>query len=194
MTARSALGILSTGPILSVVIVLSSSAWRAFNNECFQELLGEVFHAVPVRVDVVSRGVGVRSPLVAGDLLHNPAFEEPVSGVEQSAGEETDFTGTPARLLYELSDTAFYFVACFLGVVMGGETYREKGGWETFESVAVLPDEVPDAVLMLAHVDGAPHDHRVVAIRFGGAGAFDVYRVRLIALLPDRVSEVLRNP
>src|SRR5215204_5387592 len=47
---------------------------------------------------------------------------------------------------------------------------------------------------MFAHVDGGADDHRIVAIRFGDVGALDIHRVGLVAVTPDHVGNVLRDP
>src|SRR5215217_9127436 len=78
------------------VSVLASRVLRGFGNQCLEELFDEVFHAVPLRVDVVARGVGVGVALVTGDLLHQVSLYEAVVRVEQGATEETDLGGTPA--------------------------------------------------------------------------------------------------
>src|SRR5215218_1044008 len=169
------------------VSVLASRVSRGFGNQCLEELFDEVFHAVPLRVHVVARGVGVA--LVAGDLLHQVAFYEAVVRVEQGATEETDLGGTPACLPHELLEVALRF----LHVVVGSEAHREEGRRETFESVAVLLDEVPDVTLVFAHVDGGTDDHRIVAVRVRGSGGLDIHCVGLVAVAPDHVGDVLRD-
>src|SRR5215204_1574829 len=171
------------------VSVLASRVSRGFGNQCLEELFDEVFHAIPLRVHVVARGIGVRVALVAGDLLHQVSLYEAVVRVEQGATEETDLGGTPARLPHELLDVAF----SFLHVVVGSEAHREEGRRETIESVAVLPDEVPDVTLVFAHVDGGTDDHRIVAVRVRGSAALDIHCVGLVAVAPDHVGDVLRD-
>src|SRR5215212_12222360 len=101
---------------------LASRVSRGFGSQCLEELFDEVFHAVPLRVHVVARGVGVGVAFVAGDLLHHVSLYEAVLSVEQSAAEEADLGGTPARLLHELLDVALRF----LGVVVGGMLTEKK--------------------------------------------------------------------
>src|SRR5215216_5825041 len=150
-----------------------------------------MLHALPVRVHVVVRRVGVQGALVARDFLHEPALNEAVLRVEKGATEETNHRGMPIRLLYELFDVPL----CFLAIVVCGEAHREEGGREAFEHVAVLPDEIRDVTLMLAHVDGRPDDHRVVAVGCGVViRALDVHRLRVNAMVLDHGGDVLGDP
>jgi len=61
---------------------------RGFGNQCLEELFDEVFHAVPLRVHVVTGGVGVGVTLVAGDLLHQVSLYEAELSIEQGTAEE----------------------------------------------------------------------------------------------------------
>src|SRR5215218_4044260 len=72
----------------SSVSFLASRVSRGFGNQGFEELFDEAFHAVPLRVHVVARGVGVGVALVTGDLLHQVSLYEAVVRVEQGATEE----------------------------------------------------------------------------------------------------------
>jgi hypothetical protein len=128
--------------------------------------------------------------LVAGDLLHDVALYEAVVRIEQGATEEANLGGMPARLPHELLDVAFRF----LHVVVGGHAHGEEGRGEAFESVVVLPDEVQDVILVFAHVDGGADDHRIVVVRFGVHGALEVHRVGLVAVAPDHLGDVARDP
>src|SRR3712207_998706 len=98
---------LADSSILTLQIQSSPLSLRRMRSTELQELFGEAFHVLPLRVYVVARGVGVRAALVAGDRLHHVAFYEAVLRVEQSAAKEANHAGTPARLLYELLDVAF---------------------------------------------------------------------------------------
>src|SRR5215207_7498405 len=49
-----------------------------------------MLHALPVRVHVVVRRVGVQGALVARDFLYEPAVNEAVLRVEKGATEETN--------------------------------------------------------------------------------------------------------
>src|SRR5215207_6796047 len=96
----------------------------------------------------------------------------------------------PTRLLLEV----LYVGACVLHVAVGGKAHREESGRKTFERGTVSPNEVTDACVMLAHMDGASDDGCVVGIHKGIRRPFEVQRVCLVALAPNHIGNVFRNP
>src|SRR4029450_4199734 len=109
----------STGPSTPLVLALR----RVFANQPFQECLSDPLDLGPVGVNVVARGVGTQAAwLVAHDLLHHEAFDEAVLAVKQSASEETDLRGMPARLLFKVRHVRL----CVRCVAVCGEAHREE--------------------------------------------------------------------
>src|SRR5215204_4596269 len=88
-----------------------------------REPLGESFHLIPVGVNMIARGIGTQATwLVAHNLLHHEAFEEPVLAIEQGTAEETNLRWTPACLLLEVLNIS----ASVLEVTMCGKAHREE--------------------------------------------------------------------
>src|SRR5690242_10372557 len=158
--------------------------------EVVQEVFSEGSHPIPLRVDVVARGVGAQAAwLVPGDLLHHVALDEPILRVGEGTREAGDPGRAPARLLLESPDVALGL----LGVAVDGQTDREERGREPFEKVAVLPRELDDVLVVLAHVDCGPDDHTVVTAGDAVSHLPDLRRLRFVAMMADHVGDVLRD-
>jgi hypothetical protein len=113
-------------------------------------VLGERRDGVPLGVDVVAGRVHPEvTGLARDDLLHHAPLEEAVVGVEQRAAEHRDLVRAPPGLLLELPDVALGL----LGVPVGGEAHGEEGRRQPLQGVVVVPGELDDVLVVLAHVD-----------------------------------------
>src|SRR5687767_1844689 len=79
-------------------------------------------------------------------------------------------------------------------VTMCGKAHREERRRKTLEPDAVLLYEVDDVLFVLAHMDRASHDHRVVTSQADICGLFEVKRLCFDTAASDDLGNMISNP